>query len=170
MVEALKIILLVTLAAAALTTAGLLLAWWMEPGRRLRRTLDGTLGRPRQIEAVSPAQGRACALEFDSGQAAVLWDRGANGLIYDFDEIDGAEMIVDGHVLARIRRGEPRRALDIMAPDAGQVVLRLMFADPRHPEFELDLWNVAAGASAGSPSEALRLGRLWLSHVEALLK
>ncbi|WP_373852827.1 hypothetical protein [Brevundimonas abyssalis] len=100
----------------------------------------------------------------------MLWDRGANGLVYDFDEIDGAEMIVDGHVLARVRRGEARRALDVMAPDAGQVVLRLMFADPRHPEFELDLWNVSTGASTGSPPEALRLGRRWLSHVEALMK
>ena len=153
MVDALRIILLVALAAAALTTAGLTLAWWMEPHRRLRRALDKTLGGSCEVEAVSPAEGRACALDFDSGQAAVLWDRGANGLVYDFDEIDGAEMIVD-----------------VMAPDAGQVVLRLMFADPRHPEFELDLWNAATGASTGSPPEALRLGRRWLSHVEALMK
>ena len=170
MVDALRIILLVALAAAALTTAGLTLAWWMEPRRRLHRALDKTLGGSPEVEAVSPAEGRACALDFDSAQAAVLWDRGANGLVYDFDEIDGAEMIVDGHVLARVRRGEARRALDVMAPDAGQVVLRLMFADPRHPEFELDLWNVSAGASTGSPPEALRLGRRWLSHVEALMK
>lgn len=170
MVDALRIILLVALAAAALTTAGLALAWWLEPRRRLRRAIDRTLGRGAEVEALSPAEGRACALDFGTAQAAVLWDHGANGLIYDFDEMDGAEMIVDGHVLARVRRGEPRRSLDVMAPDAGQVVLRLMFADPRHPEFELDLWNTASGASTGSPPEALRLGRLWLSHVEALLK
>jgi len=169
-VDALRIILLVALAAAALTTAGLTLAWWMEPERRLRRALKSTLAPSVDVEALSPAEGRACALDFETSQAAVLWDRGVNGLVYDFDEIEGAEMIVDGHVLARVRRGEARRALDVMAPDAGQVVLRLMFADARHPEFELDLWNATTGASTGSPAEALRLGRRWLSHVEALLK
>ena len=51
-----------------------------------------------------------------------------------------------------------------------QVVLRLMFDDARNPEFELALWNADLPASTGSPSEALRLGRRWLSHVEALMK
>lgn len=170
MVETLKIILLVALAAAALTTAGLTLAWWLEPHRRLRRALDKALNGPAEAEAVSPAEGRACALDFDEGQVVVLWDRGANGLVYEFSEIQGAEMIVDGHVLARIRRGEPRRELDVMAPDAGQVVLRLMFADPRHPEFELDLWNGVNPAAVASPAEALRLGRKWMTHLEMLLK
>ena len=170
MVETLRIILLVALAAAALTTAGLTLAWWMEPGRRLRRAMDRALSRTPDVEAVAPSEGRACGLDFETEQAVVLWDRGANGLVYEFAEIDGAEMIVDGHVLARVRRGEPRRDLDVMAPDANQVVLRLMFADARHPEFELDLWNSVAPTAVGSPDEGLRLGRKWLSHLEPLLK
>lgn len=170
MVETLRLILLVALAAAALTTAGLTLAWWMEPRRRLYRALRKTRDGGPGIEAVSPAEGRACAVDFDSGQVAVLWDYGANGLIYETPEIEGAEVIVDGHILARIRRGEARRELDVMAPDAGQVVLRLMFADARHAEFELDLWNGAADAAAAAPAEALRLGRKWLSHMEMLLK
>ncbi|WP_373852826.1 hypothetical protein [Brevundimonas abyssalis] len=57
MVDALRIILLVALAAAALTTAGLTLAWWMEPRRRLHRALDKTLGGSPEVEAVSPAEG-----------------------------------------------------------------------------------------------------------------
>ncbi len=77
---------------------------------------------------------------------------------------------MDGHVLARVRRGEARKSLDVLAPDAEQVVLRLMFADARHPEFELDLWNVTSPTQTGSPAEALRLGRRWLSHLEALLR
>ena len=72
--------------------------------------------------------------------------------------------------MARIRRGEQRKALDVMAPEAEQVVLRLMFADARNPEFELGLWNAAAPGVGGSSAEALRLGRRWLSHIEALLK
>ena len=92
------------------------------------------------------------------------------GLVYGFVEIDGAEIIVDGHVVARVRRGETRKSLDILAPEAEQVVLRLMFADARHPEFELALWDAALPVQTSSPGEALRLGRRWLSHLEALLK
>lgn len=170
MTDALRIFLLVALAAAALTTASLALSWWMEPERRLRRALGKALGAPPEVEAVSPAEGRAAALDFETGQVTVLWDRGANGLVYAFEEIEGGEMIVDGHVVARVRRGEQRRALDIMAPDAEQVVLRLMFDDARFPEFELALWNASAPSETGSPGEAMRLGRRWLSHLEALLK
>jgi hypothetical protein len=168
--EALRVILLVGLAAAALTTGALTLNWWMEPERRMRRALLKSLGVQPEAEAFSPAEGRAAGLDFDGGQIAVLWNRGAHGLVYGFDEVEGGEVIVDGHVLARIRRGEPRKSLDVMAPDAEQVTLRLMFADPRYPEFELALWNAVAPTQSGSPAEALRLGRRWLSHLEALLK
>lgn len=168
--EALRAILLVALAAAALTTGALLLAWWMEPERRMRRALLKSLGAPPEAEALSPAEGRAAGLDFDGGQVAVLWNRGGSGLVYAFDEIEGGEIIVDGHVLARVRRGETRKALDVLAPDAEQVVLRLMFADARHPEFELALWDATQPVQTGSPGEALRLGRRWLSHLEALLK
>jgi len=168
--EALRVVLLVALAAAALTTGALLLAWWMEPQRRMRRALLKSLGVAPEAEAVSPGEGRAAGLDFDGAQVAVLWNRGAAGLVYAFDEIEGGEIIVDGHVLARVRRGEARKALDVMAPEAEQVVLRLMFADARHPEFELALWDAAHPGQTGSPAEALRLGRRWLSHLEALLK
>ena len=168
--EVLRVILLVALAAAALTTAALTLNWWMDPERRLRRARLKSLGRPPEVEAMAPAEGKAAGLDFDSGQVAVLWDRGAHGLVYGFDEVEGGEIIVDGHVVARIRRGEPRKALDVMAPDAELVTLRLLFADARWPEFELALWNALAPAHTGTPPEALRLGRRWLSHLEALLK
>ena len=170
MVGALKAALLIGLLAAALTTLALALSWWMEPERRLRRALLKCLGGPPEAIALSPPEGRAAALDFDRGLVAVLWDRGANGLIYEFSEVEGGEVIVDGHVVARVRRGETRKALDVMAPDAEQVVLRLIFDDARHPEFELALWNALSPATTGSPAEALRLGRRWLSHLEALLK
>jgi len=168
--EAFRVILLVCLAAAALTTGALTLNWWMEPERRLRRALLKSLGITPQAEAMSPAQGRAAGLDFDGGQVAVLWNRGAMGLVYGFHEVEGGEVIVDGHVLARIRRGEQRKSLDVLAPDAEQVTLRLMFDDARNPEFELSLWDATAPTQTGSPGEALRLGRRWLSHLEALLK
>ena len=168
--EVFRVILLVALAAAALTTGSLLLVWWMEPVRRMRRTLLKSLGAVPEAEALSPSEGRAAGLDFDGGQVAVLWNRGAAGLVYAFEEIEGGEIIVDGHVVARVRRGETRKSLDVLAPDAEQVVLRLMFADARHPEFELALWDATAPVQTGSPGVALRLGRRWLSHLEALLK
>ncbi len=168
--EALRVILLVALAAAALTTGALALSWWMEPERRLRRAMLKSLGASPEAEAFSVGEGRAAGLDFEGAQVAVRWDRGANGLVYVFDEVEGGEIIVDGHVLARVRRGEARKALDVLAPDAELVTLRLMFADARNPEFELALWNAVAPGQTGSPAEALRLGRRWLSHLEALLK
>ncbi|GAA0643191.1 hypothetical protein GGR12_002696 [Brevundimonas lenta] len=168
--EVFRVVLLVALAAAALTTGALMLAWWMEPVRRMKRALLKSLGAVPEAEALSPAEGRAAGLDFDGAQVAVLWNRGGNGLVYAFEEIEGGEVIVDGHVVARVRRGETRKSLDIMAPDAEQVVLRLMFADARNPEFELALWDAALPVQTSSPGEAMRLGRRWLSHLEALLK
>jgi hypothetical protein len=168
--DALRVVLLIALVAAALTTGALILSWWMEPERRLRRAMLKSLGRSPDTAAVSVGEGRAAGLDFTDGQVVVLWRRGAQGLVYAFDEVEGAEVIVDGHVVARVRRGRERKDLDLMAPDAETVVLRLMFDDARYPEFELALWNAAQAAPTGSPGEALRLGRRWLSHIEALLK
>ena len=170
MAEALRVVLLVALAAALLTTLALTLSWWMEPARRMRRALVKALGAAPEVEALSLGEGRACGLNFDVEQVVVLWSNGGQGLAYGFDEVEGGEIIVDGHVVARIRRGEARKSLDVMAPDAELVVLRLMFADPRHPEYELALWDATFPGQTGSPGEGLRLGRRWLSHLEALLK
>jgi hypothetical protein len=167
--DALRLVLLLALAAALLTTLALALSWWMEPPRRMRRALLKALGATPQVEAMSIGEGRICALNFDAEQLVILWANGAHGLAYHFTEVEGGEIIVDGHVVARVRRGEVRKSLDVMAPDAEQVVLRLMFADARNPEFELALWDAALPAQTGSPGEALRLGRRWLSHLEALL-
>lgn len=170
MADALRVVLLIGLVAAALTTGALILSWWMEPERRLRRVMLKSLGRAPETAAVSVGEGRAAGLDFTDGQVVVLWRRGGQGLVYAFDEVEGGEIIVDGHVVARVRRGRDRKDLDLMAPDAETVILRLMFDDARYPEFELSLWNAALPAPTGSPAEALRLGRRWLSHVEALLK
>lgn len=170
MAEALRLILLIALGAAALTTAVLAFAWWMEPERRLRRAMSKALASPPETEAYAPSEGRAAGLDFDNSQVLVLWNGGARGLLYAFEEVEGGEIIVDGHVLARVRRGQPTKALDVLAPEAEHVVLRLLFDDGRHPEFELSLWEGAGVGPIGSPSEALRLGRRWLSHLEALLK
>ena len=168
--ETFRVILLIALTAAFLTTGLLLLSWWMEPLRRLKRTLIKTLGRVADIEALSPAQGRAAGLDMQEGQIAILWRNGGFGLVYAADEVDGAEIIVDGHVVSRAVRGRMRKDFDIDIPDAEQVTLRLMFADSGNPEFELALWDVVQTTPTGSPAEALRLGRRWLSHIEGLMR
>ena len=102
-----------------------------------------------------------------------MWDRGGSGLVYGFpDELDGAELIVDGHVAARVARGEAKRPLEALGRDADQVALRLIFADARFPEFELALWGhrSAYGRKDESPADAVRSGRRWLSHVDAVVK
>ena len=68
MAEAFRVILLVALAAAALTTAALALSWWMETERRLRRAMKKALGSAPEAEAMSPTEGRAAALDFEPGR------------------------------------------------------------------------------------------------------
>jgi hypothetical protein len=172
MTDALRTILQLALAGAALTALAMAVGWWFETSRRLKRNLRQILGGAPDTVAIDAADGRAAGLRFDGRQLAVLWDKGASGLVYAFDEIEGAELIVDGHVAARVARGEAKRPLDAMGRDADQVALRLIFADARFPEFELDLWGMRSShRNAGeTPADAVRTGRRWLSHVDAVVK
>jgi hypothetical protein len=172
MADAVRSLILLALAAVALTAAAALAAWWFETSRRLRRILKRVLKAKPEAEAVDPGQGRAAGLDFEGRSVAVLWDKGGSGLVYSFDELDGAELIVDGHVAARVARGEPRRPLDAMGRNAEQVALRLIFADARFPEFELDLWGdqSAYRAKGDTPADAVRSGRRWLAHVDAVFR
>jgi hypothetical protein len=97
---------------------------------------------------------------------------GDSGLVYRLDEVEGAELIVDGEVAARVRRGEAGRPLERLNRMAEHVALRLIFADPRHPDFELELKGERdAEVGAGAPAEeAVRQGRRWLAHVDSILR
>lgn len=168
MTELVRTILLILMAGAAVTAAAVFISWWYEKSRRLKRALRRVLGSPPECEALEAPGGRAAGLDFDSESVAVLWDMGGSGLVYAFQEIEGAEMIVDGKVIARARRDEPRRLLDEISSQAERVTLRLLFQDTRHPEFELELFG--PGSILSDAGEAVRLGRRWLSHVEAVLR
>ena len=168
MSEVLRTILILVLAGVALTTLAMFVSWWLEPARRLRRALRRVLQGVPECEAIDIADGRAAGLDFESESLAVLWRTGSTGLVYAFNEIEGAELIVDGKVLARARRDEPRRLLDVFGPNAERVTLRLVFTDHRFPEFELELFGPRSLMS--DVGEGVRLGRRWLSHVEAVLK
>lgn len=168
MSEVLRTILIVLLAGVAVTTIAIFASWWFEPSRRLRRALRRVLGGVPECEALDVREGRAAGLDFESESLAVLWRTGEAGLVYAFHEVEGAELIVDGKVLARARRDEPRRLLDEFSQNAENVTLRLVFADHRFPEFELELFG--PGSLLSDVGEGVRLGRRWLSHVEAVLK
>lgn len=170
--EQLRTLVLLALAAAALTGAVTGAAWWFEQGRRLRRILKGMLKRTPVVEAIDGGHGRAAGIDLETGSLAVLWDKGGSALVYAMNEVEGAELIVDGQVVSRIVRGGAGRALDALPHDAEQVTLRLMFADARWPEFELELWGPDSVAHARelTPVDAIRLGRRWLAHIDALLR
>ena len=112
MAEAFRVILLVALAAALLTTLALAFAWWMEPPRRMRRALLKALAAPPEVEAMSVGEGKACALNFDMEQVVVLWASGGHGLAYAFEEVDGGEIMAAGTPAELIREHASREVLE----------------------------------------------------------
>ena len=177
MEETFRAILLVALIAAFATTTFLFLSWWMESERRLRRAMKSALSGGTDMHAVAPSEGKAAGLDLENKQLAVLWNRGAIGLVFDFAEI------VDGHVVGRVRRHLGRKDLEVLVEDAESVILRLMFRDTHCPEFEVSLWRanwsaplpdtapagqmVSGPRQTGSANEGLRLARRWLAHIQA---
>ena len=119
MTEIFRTLLLIVLAGTAVTFVAIFASWWFEGTRRLQRALKRVLGGPPQGEALSPAQGRAVGLNFDTESLAILWNTGASGLVYGFHEIEGAELRVlpgQGHLL---HYGVPEQvvaAIDELAP------------------------------------------------------
>lgn len=165
MENALRTLVLFALVGAAVSVGAWFVAWRLDPRRRLRRALRKVLGREPDSEAISAGQGRALGLDLENAGLAVLWDVGASGLVFRFDEIEGVELIVDGEIKACVRRGEPVRTLDRLDPLVDSVCLRLVFDTPRWPEFELDL-----NQHPGAGEAALREGRRWLAQLGVVLR
>jgi hypothetical protein len=172
MKEVLQLLLLVSLAGAGVTLAGTLALWLWDETRRIRRALTRVLGAEVEIMIVARGRGRGAGVSFATGRCAVAWDAGAWCLVYGIDELMGAELIIDGQVVGRAFRGEPRRALEQLVTDASRVTLRLVFDDPHHPDFDLDLW--VAGderrRANASPADAVQEANTWLARAEAILR
>ena len=172
MSEALRIILMLAIAGAAITVLGSGIAWWTDVERQLRRYIRRSLKGPP--DAVIIAKGRAAAAGFSvtAGEAVVMWRGGAHALLYPLHAFLGAELIVDERVLARVFRGEPRRALDAIERGAQTVTLRLIFDNPRDPDFDLDLWLPpdALRRDAITAAQAIQQGRSWIARVESILR
>ena len=169
--EVTRLALLLGLAGVAVTLAGGIARWYGDEGRRVRRGLTLILAGEPHGFLVARGRGRGIGFNFTGNQVAVAWDQGAWGLRYSLDELMGAEAIVDGQVVGRVHRGEARRAIDTVAAEQ-RVALRLVFDDPAHPDFTLDLW-LPADAGRGDelpPGEAAEEASRWLARIEALLR
>lgn len=166
-----RLLLLAGIVGLALTVLGGVFVWSMEETRRIRRGLKRVLGVEPHALLIAQGRGKGVGFDFTRNRLAVAWDTGAWCLIYRVEELVGAELIVDGQVTARVHRGETRRALDAMGAQ-GQVRLRLVFDDPRWPDFNLDLWhsddaNLKGGLTA---AEAIQEANRWLARTEAMLR
>src|SRR4029079_10006187 len=100
------------------------------------------LGETPHAMLVAKGEGKGAGFNFTRGELAITWDAGAWCLVFRVEELIAAELLVDGHVLARVHRGEARRALHNLSGAQSRVALRLVFDDAAHPDFVLDLWQV----------------------------
>jgi len=164
--------LLVTISASAVTFLGSAAIWFMDEDRRIRRSLRHVLKGAPETVIVARGRGRGAGFNFTTNQAAVAWDSGAWCLVYRIDELMGAELSVDGQVIGRVYRGEPRRAIDQIVQHAAQVTLKLIFDDPRHPDFELELWveGDQQRRETRSPAEAIQEANRWLLRADAIVR
>ena len=172
MSELWRLLLLVTLSASAVTFVGSAAIWFMDEERRIRRALRHVLKGPPETVIVAKGRGRGAGFNFSTNQAAVAWDSGAWCLIYRIDELMGAELSVDGQVIGRVFRGEQRRAIDQIVQQAAQVTLKLIFDDPRHPDFALDLWleGDQQRRESRSPADAIQEASRWLLRADAIVR
>ena len=170
--EVARLLLLLALAGGALTLAGGGAVWFLDETRRIRRSLKKVLGGAPHAALTAAGRGRGVGFNFTTNQMAVCWDAGAWCLIYRVDELVGAELIVDGRVVARSHRGEARRALDVLSGAQDSVRLRFIFDDVANPDFDLDLWLAEDEDREGalSSGEATQEANRWIARVEALLR
>ena len=172
MSELARLLLFVAIAGSAVTFLGSLAIWYGDEDRRIRRALRNVLKSEPEGVVVARGRGRGAGFSFSTNLLAVAWDRGGWCLVYRLDELMGAELLVDGQVMGRVFRGEGRRAIDHVSPQAQTVTLRLVFDDPRHPDFTLDLW--APGdeqrRESRSPAELMQEANRWLARCEAIVR
>jgi hypothetical protein len=170
--EVARLLVLLAVAGAALTLLGAVVIWRMDEIRRTRRGLKAMLKGQLHGALVAKGRGRGVGFNFTENLVACAWDQGAWGLVYHLDELIGAEAIADGQVVARVHRGEARRALDSLGGAEDRVALRLVFNDVTQPEFVLDLWLPTDDTRRDGfgPEEALEECNRWLARTDAMFR
>jgi|SRR5579859_207297 len=169
--EVARLLVLLGVTGAAVTALAGVARWRYDAQRRIRRGLKAVLKGEVHEHIVALRRGQGIGFNFTHNQVAVVWDLGAWGLVYALDELMGAEVIVDGLVVARVHRGESRRALDAFDA-AARVALRLVFDDPGQPDFVMDLWlpeDEARGDDLEA-EEAIAEANRWIARIDALLR
>lgn len=170
--DLIRIALLVGATGVAVTVAASLLARQGNETRRLSRIIHRVLEGEPDDQIIAKGRNAALAIRLEPPQVLVLSDGGAKARLYGLHLLIGAELEVDGRVVARAYRGEVRRALDQVATEAQEIHLRLIFDDPRQPEFILELWTEGdqIPRAATTPATEIREARRWLTRIEALLR
>jgi hypothetical protein len=164
-------LLLIGVAAVALAGLGAVVGWYNEEGRRIRRGLRLVLKGETHALIIAYGRGRGAGFNFTSNTMAVAWDAGEWCLIYRIDELIGVELIIDGQVAGRAFRGEQRRPVDVLGGAEQQVSLRLVFDDPQHADFILELWSAAAKRRPVlDANEAVEEGNRWLARIDAIFR
>jgi len=165
-------LVLLAVTAVVIACVGSLAAIYSSNPRRVRRALRKVLqGEPHAL-LVASGSGRGIGFNFTTNMVAVAWDAGAWCLLYRIEEFLGAELIVDEAVIARAYRGEARRALEVMRGAEQRVRLRLIFDEPRYPDFDLDLWTPTEKARRNGVTEAdaIQEGNRWIARSESLFR
>lgn len=172
MTEFARLLVMLAVAATAVTFAGSLARWLLDEERRIRRALAKVLNGAPDAFIVAKGRGRGVGFRLASGLIATTWDKGGWCLVYRLNELVGAELLIDGQSVGRVFRDEPKRFLDRTYGEAQSVVLRLVFDDPKHADFELNLWipSDAALRSAPTAAKAAQEANSWLARVEAIIK
>jgi len=171
MSEWLRLVLLIGLGGAGVTLLAMGLARYLAEDQRLARTFRQALGASADASLIAHGSGRGVALSLAARRVVTAWDAGGWHMVYPLDELLGAELDLDGVVAARAMRGEPRRLLDRTSGAEQEVRLRLLFDEPKHPDFELVLWPIKAGRGApNKPREAIAEANRWIARVETLLR
>lgn len=167
-----RLLILLALAGVAVTLLCAVVIWRMDEIRRTRRGLKVMLKGDLHGALVAKGRGRGVGFNFTQNVVACAWDQGAWGFVYRLDELVSAEAIADGQVVARVHRGETRRALDNLGGAEDRVALRLVFNDVTHPEFVLDLWLPTDDTRRDGfgPEEALEECNRWLARIEAMFR
>jgi hypothetical protein len=171
MSEWLRLVVLIGLGGAGVTLLAMGLARYLAEDKRLARVFRRALEVKPDASLIAHGSGRGVALSLAARRVVTAWDSGGWHMIYAMEELLGAELDLDGQVVARAMRGEPRRPLDRSTGAEREVRLRLIFDEPRHPDFELLLWPAKLGRGAPTkPREAISEANRWIARVEALLR
>lgn len=172
MQDFIRLLLLLGIIASSATLIGAAIAFWMDEQRRLTRIAWRVLGGPPDGLILAQGRDSAAAFRIAADQILVMRDGGANALLYRLNALIGAELVVDDEVVARVAKGEPKKTLDRTPKDAQQVVLSLLFDDPRRPEFALDLWLPMDEfrRQARPPQTVIQEARTWLGRAEAIMR